>query len=173
MTKMRYIYLMDLLILQDFNIERGKELDGQIEKTEINKSVKKKENKPLLLSETPQYLDRMILEKDVWKQEIKYSKAVLRDSNNSQGQIINRIQEIYKKEKSVKLFIKWYHRLKKELHDKYLIDVNDIHRFANLVENFRNFGFEASEIIQTFWHINSVSSKKQFLEYEIKQYEDR
>ena len=65
------------------------------------------------------------------------------------------------------------HRLKKELYDKYLIDVNDIRRFAILVENFRNFGFEASEIIQTFWYINSVSSKKQFLEYEIKLYEDR
>ena len=142
-------------------------------KSRNNKSIKKKENKPLLLSEIPQYLDRMILEKDVLKQEIKDSKAVLRDLNNSQRQIINRIQETYKKEKSVKLFIRWYHRLKKELHDKYLIDVNDIHRFAILVENFRNFGFEASEIIQTFWHINSVSSKKQFLEYEIKQYEDR
>jgi hypothetical protein len=155
------IYLLDGSVdFTGFEQERGKELDGQIEKAEINKSIKKKENKPLLLSEIPRYLDRMILEKDVLKQEIKDSKAVLRDLNNIQGQIINRIQEIYKKEKSVKLFIKWYHRLKKELHDKYLIDVNDIHRFANLVENFRNFGFEVSEIIQTFWHVNSVSSKK-------------
>ena len=156
-----------------FQYESGKELDGQIEKAEINKCIKKKENKPLPLSEIPQYLDQMILEKDELKQEINGSKAVLRDLNSSQEQIINRIQELYRKEKSVKLFIKWYHRLKKELHDKYLIDVNDIHKFAILVENFRNFGFEASEIIQTFWYINSVSSKKQFLEYEINLYEDR
>ena len=73
---------MDLLILQDFNIERGKELDGQIEKAEINKSVKKKENKPLPLSEISQYLDQMILEKDELKREINGSKAVLRDLNN-------------------------------------------------------------------------------------------
>ncbi len=156
-----------------FQHESGKELDGQIEKEGINRCIKKKENKPLPLSEIPQYLDQMILEKDGLKQEINDSKAVLRDLNNSQDRIINRIQDLYKKEKSVKFFIKWYHRLKKELYDKYLIDVNDIHRFAILVENFKNLGFEASEIIQTFWYINSVSSKKQFLEYEIKLYGDR
>ena len=32
---------MDLLILQDFNMKDGKVFDGQIEKAEINKSIKK------------------------------------------------------------------------------------------------------------------------------------
>ena len=145
----------------------------QIEKAEINKCIKRKENKPLPLSEIPHYLDQMILEKDVLKQKINGSKSILRDLNNIKEQIINRIEDLYSKEKSIKLFIKWYHQLKKELYDKYLIDVNDIHRFAILVENFKNVGFETSEIIQTFWYINSVSSRKQFLEYEIKIYEDK
>ena len=35
--------------------------------------------------------DQMILEKDGLKQEINESKIVLRDLNNTQGQIINRI----------------------------------------------------------------------------------
>jgi predicted nucleic acid-binding Zn-ribbon protein len=56
---------------------------------------KKKENKPLPLSEVPLYLDQMILEKDGLKQEINDSKIALRDLNNTQGQIINRIQDIY------------------------------------------------------------------------------
>ena len=73
-----------------FQHESGKELDGQIEKAEINKCIKKK-NKPLLLSEIPQYLDQMISKKDGLKQEINDSKTVLRDLNNSQEQIINRI----------------------------------------------------------------------------------
>ena len=77
-----------------FQHENGKVFDGQIEKEEINKCIKKKENKPLPLSEFPQYLDQMILEKDGLKQEINESKIVLRDLNNTQGQIINRIQDI-------------------------------------------------------------------------------
>ena len=80
-----------------FQHESGKELDGQTEKAEINKCINKKENKRLLLSEIPQYLDQMILEKDWLKQEINDSKAVLRDLNNSQEQIINRIQSCTRK----------------------------------------------------------------------------
>ncbi|TVP39121.1 hypothetical protein [Candidatus Nitrosocosmicus arcticus] len=96
-----------------FQHESGKELNGQIEKAETNKYIKRKENKPLSLSEIPHYLDQMILEKDGLKQKINGSKAVLIDLNNTKEQIINRIQDLYKKEKSVKFFIKWYHRLKK------------------------------------------------------------
>ncbi len=61
------------------------------------------------------------------------------------------LNQIFQKEKSLLSYLDWYGKLKKELWVNYGIEMEwDIQRFAQLVNDFKNHGYNASKIISEY-----------------------
>ena len=49
----------------------------------------------------------------------------------------------------------WYHGLKNALKENYNIPIEDVHKFARVINEFRNNGYDITYILREFWEISS------------------
>jgi cell division protein FtsB len=68
--------------------------------------------------------------------------------------------------------LKWYSDLRAELR-KYLIPVDDISKFAKIVDNIREYGYDAGKVIKEFSDLESLRSTRDTLQQIVQSLENK
>lgn len=72
-----------------------------------------------------------------------------------------------KEEQTAMHFLGWYYRLKNELGDKYGIPIDNIQKFARVINEIDGLGHDANFILSEFWKVGSLRIEEQVLNTEI------
>ena len=105
--------------------------------------------------------------------EIKNYKSNLEDETKRLERQINQMNDnlgkTIKKERHVMHYLVWFYKLKQELWNRYSIRVEEIPRFAKVINDFKNHDYDPYEIIREYSNLESVrqeiTAKKNEVEY--------
>ena len=92
--------------------------------------------------------------------ELKKYKAHLESQTKRLELQINQINDnlgkTIKKERHVMHYLGWFYKLKQELWNRYAIRIEEIPRFAKVINDFKNHNYDPYEIIKEYSNLESV-----------------
>ncbi len=75
------------------------------------------------------------------------------------NQVNENLGQTIKKESHIMHYLEWYYKLKQELWDRYSIRIEEISRFAKVINEFKNHNYDVYEIINEYSNLESVGQK--------------
>lgn len=119
------------------------------------------------LSEISHYIRQLREEKTILEEKIDELNNIIIGLNEKVEQINYKIQDLFQKEKTDESLIKWFIQLKKQLFERYSINLFDLELFSKVIINIKNLGFNENEIINRFFKILSLEATIKNLNDEI------
>ena len=111
------------------------------------------------ISQVSNFIAQKKKECDIIKaSKIKLAKQVNR-LTIQKNQTKDNLDKIIQKENYIIHYLNWFYKLKKELCDSYSIKIEDISKFAKVINDFKNHGYDSYEIIDEYTRLSSVSEE--------------
>ncbi|MGE0691271.1 MAG: hypothetical protein AB7O87_11840 [Candidatus Nitrosocosmicus sp.] len=109
------------------------------------------------------------------KNYIKYLDKIKKSLGNNietltskKNFIKNELDKAIRNKNQVISYFTWYESLKTELYQKQKISLTDyIDNMVNIINDFKNFNFDATRIIKKYEEINSLATEKESVEIQI------
>ncbi len=108
----------------------------------------------------------------------KYKTHLESETKRAQAQrnhVNENLAKTIKKESHAMHYFEWFYKLKQELWDNYAIRIEDIERFAKVINDFKNHNYDPYEIIKEYSCLESVrqelTAKKS--ELELLEHQER
>ena len=115
------------------------------------------EKKALFASQVSGFIDQ---KKKECSQLENYKEKLINDIEGlelQKNKVIDSINKAKEKEKFAMSYLGWFNRLKKELYDRHSIKMEeDIESFAQVINDFKNHSYDASEIIKEYSRLLSA-----------------
>ena len=108
--------------------------------------------------------------------KVEERTKVLQNTHDKLMSQINRSQAlrdyVVNEEQSIMEVYNWYHKLKNSLMDNYSISIDDVYKFAKVIYEFSNRGYDVIYILKDFLKVESMKFEIKVLGDEIKQLND-
>ncbi|WP_458743477.1 hypothetical protein [Candidatus Nitrosocosmicus sp. T] len=135
------------------------------EMTQSNELDKKLSDEIPLISRISHFIEQK-------KKEIKHlensKKSIYQDIDRldkRKENILSDLTKTIEKEKIAFTYLQWYNNLKQELHDKYHLAIEEKYgEFAKVINDFKDYDFDASIIINEYKEIESLRQEKDLIQ---------
>jgi phage shock protein A len=138
-----------------------------------NESITKHDIQIPFISQISYYIDQK--KKEVIKFE-KLEKELSTTVNRLQiqkNQLADNIYKAIQKEEFIMRYFKWFYNLKKELLNEYNINIEDFKIFAKIINDFKNYNFDVSKLINECIGAVSLKDKIKTIKEECKSLEEQ
>ena len=138
------------------------------------KSFEKKENERNIRKEIP-FVSRVSFYIKQKKKRIQHLKNIkisvskdIDDLTKQRLDITSRLNKTIGIEKKVSSYFKWYENLKQDLfYEHTLLIEQEFGAFANAVDDFKQYGFDATKILTEYNHINSLRNEIELTQNQV------
>ena len=129
-------------------------------------------SKTVSLSKIPDYIKEKTNEKGKLEEKIEDLEVLIENFQDEVSHAQSLRDRALQDEKMTSSGLKWYTSLREELR-KYGIPIDDTSKFAKVINNIRDYGYDAGRVIKEFSELESLKTSRQYLEQDLQSLENK
>jgi hypothetical protein len=123
-------------------------------------------------SKISDYVKEKTNEKVKLEEKIEDLEVLIENFQEEASDALSRRDKALQDEKMTGSELKWYTILREEL-GKYGLPIDDTLKFAKVVNNIRDYGYDAGRVIKEFSELESLKTRRQHLQQDLQSLENK